>query len=363
MGVTISDVARLAGVGRGTVSRVLNDRANVDPATREKVMAAIEVLDYVPSQTARRLSLRRTQTIAVIIPFLTRPSAVERLSGIEQTLAVSGYDPIVFNIQTAERRLAVFRDLPRPERVDGLIIVSLSPHPAELERIERSGLPTVLVDAHHRTLPRVVGNDVLGGRLTAQHMINLGHRRIAFIGDIPRVALAFTSSRQRLSGVRQTLRANGIGLPAARVGIGEHSRRRAAEIATRMLSSTDRPTAIICASDTQAAGVLEAANHLGLNVPRDLSITGYDDLEMADHLGLTTIHQPLFESGVRAVERLLRLLDGGPPEPLREVQDISLVVRRSTAPPSRQVPVDGRVEAAPRRDDPESLSRRRRAGP
>ena len=224
VGVTISDVARLAGVGRGTVSRVLNDRANVDPATREKVLAAIKALDFVPSQTARRLSLRRTQTIAVIIPFLTRPSAVERLSGIEQTLAASGYDPIVFNIETAERRLAVFRDLPRPERMDGLIIVSLSPHPAELERIERSGLPTVLVDAHHRALPRVVGNDVLGGRLAAQHVINLGHRRIAFLGDIPRVALAFTSSRLRLSGVRQTLRANGIGLPPSRVGIGEHSR-------------------------------------------------------------------------------------------------------------------------------------------
>jgi DNA-binding LacI/PurR family transcriptional regulator len=333
VGVTIGDVARLAGVGRGTVSRVLNDRANVDPATRERVMAAIRELDFVPSQTARRLSLRRTQTIAVIIPFLTRPSSVERLSGIEQALTGAGYDPIVFNVETAERREAVFRELPRPERVDGLIIVSLSPHPVELDRIERSGLPTVLVDAHHRALPRVVGNDVLGGRLAAQHVVSLGHRRIAFVGDIPRVALAFTSSRLRLSGVRQTLRANGIALPAGRVGIGDHSRRRAAELATRMLTSPQPPTAIICASDTQAAGVLEAAGHVGMSVPRDLSVTGYDDLEMADHLGLTTIHQPLFESGVRAVQRLLRLLDGHAVDPLREVQDISLVIRRSTAPP------------------------------
>lgn len=333
MGVTIADVARLAGVGRGTVSRVLNDRANVDPATRARVLSAIKALDFVPSQTARNLSLGRTRTMAVILPFLTRPSAVERLRGIELTLASAGYDLIVYNIETAERRDSVFGDLPRPERVDGLIIVSLSPHVAELERLERSGLPTVLVDAHHRSLPRVVADDVLGGRLATQHLIGLGHRRIAFIGDIPRTPLAFTSSRLRLTGVRRALASAGLRMPASLVAIGDHSRRRASELATRMLTSNHPPTAIVCASDTQAAGVLEAAGHLGLTVPGDLSVTGYDDLELADHLGLTTIHQPLFESGVRAVQRLLRVIDGGPPEPPREVQDISLIVRRSTAPP------------------------------
>ncbi len=127
MSATISDVARLAGVGRGTVSRVLNERANVDAATRGRVLAAIRELDFVPSPTARRLSLRRTQTVAVILPFLTRPSAVERLRGIEFAIVSAGYDMIVFNVETAERRDAVFRELPRPERVDGLIIVSLSP--------------------------------------------------------------------------------------------------------------------------------------------------------------------------------------------------------------------------------------------
>ncbi len=333
MGVTIGDVARRAGVGRGTVSRVLNNRANVDPVTRERVLTAIRELDFVPNKTARRLSLRRTQTIAVIIPFLSRPSAVERFRGIEHALASVGYDPIVFNIEDAARREAVFRELPRPERVDGLIIVSLSPHQSELERIVRSGLPTVLVDAHHRSLPRVVGNDVLGGRIVSQHVIGLGHRRIAYLGDYSRTALAFTSSRLRLAGVRQAAKRAGIRLAPAMVGTGEHSRRVAADLATRMLTSPRPPTAILCASDTQAAGVLEAVSQLGLSVPRDLSVTGYDDLELADHLGLTTIHQPLFESGVRAVERLVALMDGGLNRPLREVQDIHLVVRRSTAAP------------------------------
>ena len=333
MGVTIADVARLADVGRGTVSRVLNNRINVDPTTRARVLAAIEALDFVPNPTARRLSLRRTQTVAVILPFLTRPSAVERLRGMEITLAAGGYDMIVFNVETVDRRKAVFRDLPRRERVDGLVIVSLSPHVSEFERIERSGLPTVLVDAHHRALPRVVADDVLGGRLAAQHLIDLGHRRVGFIGDIPHTPLAFISSRLRLIGFRRAVTSAGLRLPASLVGIGDHSRQRACELATRMLTTAFPPTGIVCASDTQAAGVLEAATQLGLHVPGDLSVTGYDDLELADHLGITTIQQPLFESGVRAVQRLLRSLEGGPPEPLREVQDIKLVVRRSTAPP------------------------------
>ncbi len=332
MSVTIGDVARLAGVGRGTVSRVLNERVNVDPATRARVLAAIRDLDFVPNPTARRLSLRRTQTVAVILPFLTRPSAVERLRGVEFALVAAGYDMIVFNVETAERREAVFLDLPRAERVDGLIIVSLSPHASELERIQRSGLPTVLVDAHHRALPRVVADDVRGGRLATEHLVGLGHRRIGFIGDTPRVPLAFTSSRLRLSGFRLAMRRARLAAPEGLIAMSDHSRHRATELSRRMLVGRRPPTAIVCASDTQAAGVIEAATALRMSVPDDLSVTGYDDLELADHLHLTTIRQPLFESGVRAVQRLLVGLDDRPMTPFREVQEISLVVRSSTGP-------------------------------
>ncbi|MGI8929265.1 MAG: LacI family DNA-binding transcriptional regulator [Candidatus Limnocylindrales bacterium] len=334
MAATIGDVARLAGVGRGTVSRVLNERANVDPATRARVLTAIHALDYVPSAAARRLSLGRTQTIAVILPFLTRPSVVERLRGIEAAVARSGFDMIVFNVETPERRTALFRDLPRRERVDGTIVVSLSPSADEVERIRRTGLPTILIDGHHRALPRIVGDDVGGGRLATDHLIALGHRRIGFIGEIPRPRLAFRSTRLRMTGVRRSLSDAGLTIPARLIGVGDHTRGRAAELARRMLLLPMPPTAIVCASDTQAAGVLEAAATYGIAVPGLLSVTGYDDLELADHLGLTTIRQPLFDSGRRAVERLLASIEGRPGGPLRELQDIELVVRRTTAPAS-----------------------------
>lgn len=333
MAVTIADIARLAGVGRGTVSRVLNQRPNVDPATRARVLSVIADLDYSPSPMARRLSLGRTQTVAVIVPFMTRPAAVEKLRGVEFALVRAGYDMVVFNVETAERRDRVFLDLPRPSRVDGIIVMSLSPHQAEYERLARSGLPTILVDASYRRLPRIVVDDVAGGRLATRHLIDLGHRRLGFVGDTLEPPLAFSSSRHRLVGMRRELSEAGLSLPHSLIGGGDHSRYRAAEMARRMLRLPLPPTAIVCASDTQASGVLQAASEIGLRVPGGLSVTGYDDVELADHLGLTTIHQPLFDMGVRAGERLLGIIQGSVPDKLREVHPVHLVIRRTTAPP------------------------------
>jgi DNA-binding LacI/PurR family transcriptional regulator len=282
---------------------------------------------------ARRFSLGRTQTVAVIVPFLTRPAAVEKLRGVEFALVRAGYDMVVFNVETGERRDHVFLELPRRSRVDGIIVMSLSPHTIEYERLVRSGLPTVLVDASHLRLPRIVVDDIRGGRLAARHLIDLGHRRIGFVGDTPPSAMALSSSRLRLLGARRELTGAGLSLPQALVGGGEHSRFRAAEVAHRMLALSVPPTAMICASDTQAAGVLQAAKEFGIPVPGGLSVTGYDDVELADHLGLTTVHQPLFEMGVRAAERVLGAIAGDGIGALREVQPVHLVTRGSTAPP------------------------------
>ncbi len=332
MPATIQDVARAASVGRGTVSRVLNGRPNVDPATRARVLEAIAALDFVPSAAARRLSLRRTQSIAVVTLHLTRPSVVERLRGIESALVDAELDMIVFNIETVERRDAILRDVPRPERIDGLILVSVAPHDTELAPIRRSGLPVVLIDAHHRALPRVVCDDVGGGMMAANHLLARGHRRFGFIGDEPRPALGVPSSRMRFRGVALALREHGLAIRPDHVAEGEHTREFARELTEAMLRSADRPTAIIAASDTKAIGVLEAARGLGIDVPGELSVIGYDDVEAADFVGLTTIHQPLAETGVRAVGRMIGLISGAARVPLREVLPVSLVERRTTGP-------------------------------
>lgn len=329
---TIRDVAKKAGVGLGTVSRVLNNSPLVSPATRQRVLEVIEELDYAPSPVARRLSLGKTLTIATIAPFFTRPSVVERLRGIEATLADSEYDLIVFNVETPERRDDYFQDVSRRERVDGMLIISLTPHDKEVTHFARSKVPVVLIDADHPALSRVTTGDVAGGRCATQHLIDLGHQRIGYISDILETPFNFTSSLDRLEGYRQALDAAGIPFRPEYHRQGEHGRYEARHLASELLALPEPPTAIFAASDTQAMGVLEAAQDADLQVPEDLSIIGYDDIEIAEYLNLTTIRQQLYESGVRGVELLLEKLDSNSKEPTREILSTELVVRNTTAP-------------------------------
>ncbi len=180
---TIADVAAHAGVGVATVSRVVNGRANVAAPTRERVLAAIRELNYRPSSIARNLSLSRTFVIGVIVPFFTNPSAVERVRGIVSGLESSPYDLALFDVESPDRQRRAFDTFGRGDRADGLLVVSLVPPEVELMRLEAARIPCVLVDAPHPVLPSVLSDDVEGGVLATRHLLELGHRRIAFIGD------------------------------------------------------------------------------------------------------------------------------------------------------------------------------------
>ncbi len=331
---TIRDVARRAGVGRGTVSRVINDQPNVSRRTRLKVEAAIAELRFLPNPVGRQLSLGRSMTVGVIAPFLTRPSVVDRLRGVAGSLGGSGYDMIAFDVESVERRDVVFRDVLTRHSLDGLIVISIRPRPGEVATMADAGMPCVLVDTSHPCLPRVVIDDVGGGALATRHLLELGHRRVAFIGDVPDSSLGFSSSRLRSWGFRKAIVAAGLPFSYDQVVVARHDRATARDLARRLLCSPDRPTGIVCASDTQAFGVLEAAQSLGVPVPEGLSVTGYDDLEVASFLSLTTVRQPLVHSGARGWARLLDLLEGRPSGPLREALPVELVVRGTTAPPA-----------------------------
>jgi len=330
---TIRDVAKRAGVGVGTVSRVLNNSSSVRDVTREKVLQAIAELDYSPSPTARRLSLGKTLTLAAIVPFFTRPSYVERLRGVEAMIADSEYDLVLFNVETPEKRDQYFRDVPRRERVDGLMIVSLSPLDEDVERFLRADVPTVLIDAHHPQLSRAVVDDVTGGQMATQHLLDLGHRRIGYVSDELENPFNFVSSHNRYTGYRQALEEAGIPFRIEYHQQGEHGRHQACEMARTLLNLPEPPTAIFAASDIQAMGVLEAANDLSLDVPEDLSVIGYDDIEIAEYLGLTTLHQRLFESGQEAVRLLLDAIDNPSSEPVRSVLLPQLLARNTTSSP------------------------------
>src|SRR5215470_8547382 len=327
----IADVAARAGVGVATVSRVLNGRVGVRPSTRERVIEAIEALNYRPSSLARSLSLRRTMVVAALLPWFTNPSAVQRVRGIVEGLSGSAYDLMVFDIEAEDRQRRAFELFDRGDRADGLLVVSTLPPEAEVERLRAADLPCVLIDAVHPSFPSIGVDDVAGGEIATRHLVELGHRRVALIGDPP-PEFRFDWSRDRTRGYERALAGAGIEARSEYIREGTRLPHVARAVATQLLSLPERPTAIFAASDTQAIGVLEAARALGISVPRELSVIGFDDIEVAAYVGLTTVRQPLVESGRRGAQLLLDELARRAVAPLRELLPLELVVRSTTGP-------------------------------
>jgi LacI family transcriptional regulator, galactose operon repressor len=332
---TIAQVAERAGVGVGTVSRVINGSPAVSAGTRRRVLAVIAELGYEPNAAARALSTGRTRAIGVVAPFFTQPSVVERLRGVSRIVAASGHQLVLFDVEHPEP----FAALSAAGRLDGLLCVSLCPSDAQLERFEAAGVPVVLVDGEHPRLSGVSIDDVEGGRLAARYLLAVGHRRIAYLGDEEGGPFGFCSSARRRMGAEAVLAAAGAELLVRR---GPHGREQARTLAAGLLASEEPPTAVIAGSDMQALGVLEAAEAVGLRVPGELSVVGFDDVEVARYVGLTTVSQPLEESGVRGAKLLLQALEGAPRSAQR--LDLRLVVRATTGPPSLAA---RRMRAAP----------------
>jgi DNA-binding LacI/PurR family transcriptional regulator len=319
------------------VSRAINNSPLVNPETRKRILQVVQELNYVPNLAARRLSVGKTLTIAVIVPFFTRPSVSERLNGVVSALSDSQYDLLIHNIDTPEQRDIGFSDVLRADRVDGALIVSLPIPDRYIAQLTGANVPIVLIDTCHDALDLFACfkvDDVAGGQAATEYLIQLGHERIGFIGDVVDTPFHFVSSRDRHLGYQKALQAANLPLRPEYYAEGDHGRLEARVLVKEMLSRPERPTAVFAASDTQAVGVLEGARELGLDVPKDLSVIGYDDIEIADIMGLTTMQQRLFESGRRGAESLLAILDDPDRIPVQQVLSAELVVRDSTAPPS-----------------------------
>ena len=300
-------------------------------------MQVVKEFNYIPNLMAQRLSTGRTLTIAVIVPFFTTPSVTERLKGVVSALAKSKYDLVIHNIEEPEQRADCFRTIPRQDRVDGVLVISISPTDEEVSLLAEASVPIALIDAHHSALSmlhQITVDDIAGGKAVTEYLIELGHTKIGFVGDPVDNPFNFTSSRDRALGYRRALEAAGISYRPEYYEENPHGRQEARESAKKMLTLPDRPTAIFASSDVQAVGVLEAARDLGLRVPQDLSVVGYDDVEIAEILGLTTMRQMLFESGQRGVELLLETLENPETKPVYEVLPTELVIRNTTGPPS-----------------------------
>jgi DNA-binding LacI/PurR family transcriptional regulator len=332
---TIADVAAASGFGVGTVSRVINGAANVRDATRKSVLKVIDQLGYRPSHLAASLSRGTPRTMAIVVPHLTRPSAVMRLAGALAVLDEQGYDTVVCNVDTPEQRDHHLAALTKRHRADGVLVVSLRLSRGQLLSFQRAGVPLVTVDVLAPGVPQTVTDDVAGGWRATEHLLSLGHRRIGFVGDtaarVSATSLGFASSQHRLAGYRRALAAAGIDYDPRLVRRGPHGPANAEALAAELLALPDRPSAIFAASDTQAMGVLTAADRCGVQVPGQLSVIGFDDIESAGLLGLSTVRQPLEHSGAEGARRLCALLRAERVTPLRQQLALEVVHRSSTA--------------------------------
>ncbi|MBN1564371.1 MAG: LacI family DNA-binding transcriptional regulator [Anaerolineae bacterium] len=308
---TIRDVAKLAGVGVGTVSRVLNDSSQVREETRQKVLAAIKVLNFSPNLAARQLSSGKTGTIGVVTPFLTFPSYVDRLTGIQDVLDESEYDLVLYSIRSVEQLQRRLQILIGENRVDGLIILSL-PFSEDKLRAINPTFPIIAVDNDVMNYyPHIIIDNVEGGELATNYLIERGHQFIGFIGDRINSAFGFTSTEKRFEGYERALAQADLPFVEEWYWVGEHSHEAARQNARRILSLPERPTAFFVAIDTLAFGVLTAAQDLGLRVPEDVAVIGFDDVVAASYMNLTTIRQGLVESGRLSVQQMLEWLEQG----------------------------------------------------
>jgi len=327
---TIYDVAERSGISISTVSRVLNNPEKVNPKTRALVLDAIDKLGFVPKAEARARALSQTNRIGVITPFFTAPSFVQRLRGVASALAASNYELVIYTVDSFDRLEGYLSSIPFTGNLDGLIVMSLPIQKKEARRLVEHGIETVLIEFSHPELNCIEIDDVHGGLLAGEYLLNKGHRRIAFAGDREPHDFQLHPAGMRLKGFQQVLRNAGVTIPGEYISLFENTQEEAMRAARELLSLPQPPTAIFAAADIQALSVLKVAREMGVRVPEKLAVIGFDDIDSAEFMDLTTIRQHLDESGKLAVDILLAHIA----DPLRPPQHVklplSLIERQTT---------------------------------
>ncbi len=310
MSSTIYDVASRAGVSIATVSRALNAPQTVHPATLQRIQEAIDALGFVPKAEASARARRIHRQIGVLAPFFMHyPSFTQRLRGVSSALLDTGFELVVYNVDTPEHVRSYLHTLPITRRLDGLLIISLMLSDEEAARLVKHRLPTVLIEGSHPSLPAVEIDNVEGGEIAADYLLAKGHRRIGFVGgDRQLPGYAIGTSALRFRGFTRALEQHGIAPILASFAPETASHEEARRQALDLLRQPEPPTAIFAGNDTLALGVLKAARELGIRVPEDVAVLGFDDADFAEYIGLSTISQSLEESGRLAVEMLLSMI-------------------------------------------------------
>ncbi len=329
---TMKDVAEYAGVSLSTVSYVLNDTGPVAPDRRNRVLDAVRILDYEVNESARNLKRRSGSTIGVVIPELTNQFFALIAEGVQKAAAARNMLVVLVVPGNAGQPEVEQSKLLRSQRIDGVIYSpGVGSTPASVYELAQSG-PVVLVDERipGMDLPAVVCDSRKGARAVAAYVLHQGHRHIAVIGGPP----ALWTAQQRLAGYREALAGGGLDPDEVPVFDGDYRQMSGRELAAKALAADPRPTALLCANDMMAIGAMEHCREVGLRIPQDVSIVGFDDLPMSGLLNprLTTVYHPAQTMGFAAASALFDILDHGQAA-ATDLLPTSLRVRDSVCPP------------------------------
>jgi DNA-binding LacI/PurR family transcriptional regulator len=316
--VSIKDIAKKAGVSHSTVSRALGDSPLVSSETRARIQRLAREMGYSPDAQARSLVMGRTQTVGVVVTAITDPFIAEIVQAIESTAYDRGYSVILASSRSKSEREIAAVEMLQSKRVDGVIVTSSRVGALYQEHLDRLGVPVVLINSHREEMGSytfsISVDNRHGGCLATRHLLELGHRRIAYVTG----AADHSDDRERLAGYRQALTEAGIVPDRVLIVAGTGLAAGGERALPQMLALEQPPTAVFCYNDMTAIGLLRAACRAGLSIPGDLSVVGFDDIPFASFVrpALTTIAQPMPDMGRQAMEMVLALMkdqdhDGG----------------------------------------------------
>jgi LacI family transcriptional regulator len=328
---TIRDVAKLAGVAPITVSRVINDSGYVHQDTRQRVEAAIEELGYVPNMLGPSLRFQQTLTLAAVISDITNPFWTTVTRGIEDVAQASGYSTILCNTDESEEKQDQYLHMLLRRRIDGILLVPATGAPAPIELVQKQDVPLVILD---RVVPGIAVDTVRadsqsGAQQLTQHLLSLGHQRIAMLSGPKQVSTAV----DRATGYQNALSRAGLSQAEEQIFWGEYTQESGRKMALQALGASYRPTALFAANNFIAVGALQAIHESGLRVPEDISVVAVDDIPptYTPNPFLTVVTQPAREMGQQAAKLLLDRIDGRNQSPPQQIIMPTEMILRSSS--------------------------------
>lgn len=327
MPITIFDVAKHAGVSIGTVSRVLNQRDRVHPDTRRRVLEAVKELDYQRNALASSLVTQRTQMVGMVVPMVNDPFFFEMVRGVEDAAYAASYTLIIASHPRSSKD-SRYLDLFKRGYVDAMVLVaSAEIQEAEIRRAIDQGISVVLVQQAHEGIPSFVVDNYGGARALVEHLLKVGHQRIAYITGSDYTA----DNTERLCALRDVLAEHSLELPDSYIAMGDYLHGSGYKAMKTLLELPEPPEAVFAANDQMAADAIQVARECGLRVPEDVAVVGFDDISLARYTNppMTTVAQPAYELGYQAAVYALERIGRTEPDSYQSKLPAQLVVRLS----------------------------------